>query len=46
MGDYIDVTTHVNTRNDQCKPRGKKTQEKNKNKNNLYFPKAGQPQSN
>ena len=42
MGYY----THVNPRNNQWKHWGKITQEKNKNKINLYFPKVGRPKSN
>ena len=44
MRDYTDATTHVNPINNQCKPWGNNTQEKNKNKIILYFPKVGWPQ--
>ena len=45
-GDYTDVITYVNPRKNQCKPWGNNTQQKNKNKIILYFPKVGRPQSN
>ena len=45
MGDYTDVITHINIRKKQCKPWGKNTQEKNKNKIIFVFPQGRSTQS-